>query len=163
MKRFMPALLALGLLSGCASGMKYAEFKTKAPALKERQGRIVVYRPSSFGFAVKPDVYLNETETIGNSQSKGFFYVDKPAGQYICSAHTEVKRNASFALEAGETKYVKTSISMGFLVGHPNFELVDAAEAEAELESCAFTGVIPPAEPPKEEPKKDEKAGAPNT
>lgn len=153
MKRMLQVLIGLSLLSGCASGMKYAEVKSKLPTIKDGEGRIFVYRPSGLGFAIKPDVYLNPgDEVIGNSQGKGFFVVDKPAGQYDCSAHTEVKRSLSFALAAGETKYVRSYMTMGFVAGHLNFELVDQSKAEEELKDCSFTGTLPaagPAEPAK--------------
>ncbi len=165
MKRVMQLAVGLALLSGCASGMKYAEVKAQMPPLKEGEGRIVVYRPSSIGFLITPDVYLNETEVIGQSKSKGFFYVDKPAGQYECSGHTEVKRSVSFALEAGETKYIRNYLTIGVIAGHLQFELADQAKAEEELQSCSFTGTLtpPPAKPAEPAPAKDEKAAVPST
>jgi hypothetical protein len=46
---------------------------------------------------------------------------------------TEVDRMVSFALAAGETKYLRTSPSFGVLVGRINFDLVNAPEALAEV------------------------------
>jgi hypothetical protein len=40
----------------------------------------------------------------------------------------------------GETKYIRTSTSFGVAVGRINFELVNAPEAESELESLSYTG-----------------------
>lgn len=164
MKRLAPVLFALALLSGCASGMKYTELKPQLPALKEGHGRIVVYRPSSFGALIKPDVQLNENEVIGQSKSRGFFFVDRPAGQYSCSAKTEVKRSISFELEPGETKYVRNFMTIGFVAGHLQFELAEAAKAEEELQTMSYTGVWPlPAVAAEPAPAPEEKAEVPST
>lgn len=48
-------------------------------------GRIYVYRTAAFGAAVQPKVRLNE-EVIGKAVPKGFFYVDRPIGEYTLSA-----------------------------------------------------------------------------
>jgi hypothetical protein len=136
----------LPLLAGCmASGVKHAEMKASMQALKEDQGRIYFYRNSSiFGAAIRPDIKLNGA-VVGTSKPGGFFFVDRPAGEYSANASTEVERNVSFALANGETKYVRSSVSMGLLAGRVNFELVNAAEAEGELGSLSYTG---PASPP---------------
>ena len=41
---------------------------------------------------------------------------------------------------AGETKYVKTAVSFGVLVGRINSELVNAIEAKTEITGLAYTG-----------------------
>ncbi|HYQ81392.1 MAG TPA: DUF2846 domain-containing protein [Anaeromyxobacteraceae bacterium] len=146
MKRSM--VIALALLTGCvASGVKHAEMKSSMQALKQDEGRIYFYRTGSiFGAAVQADITLNGA-VVGASQPGGFFYVDRPAGKYEAWAATEVSRMVSFTLDPGETKYVRSYVSMGVLVGRVNLELVSAAEAEPELESLHYTGA-PPASPP---------------
>jgi hypothetical protein len=166
MKRFAPFLFALALLSGCASGMKYTELKPQLPPLKEGTGRIVVYRPSSLGAMVKPDIVLGD-EVIGQSKARGFFFVDKPAGQYVCSARSEVKRSVSFALESGETKYVRNHMTIGIMVGRLQFALADPEKAEEELQGMSYTGVWPlPAAlevAPASAPAPEEKPAVPGT
>jgi hypothetical protein len=83
---------------------------------------------------VHPNTKLNGT-VVGSSQPGGFYYVDRPAGTYQTHATTEVERMISFARAPGETKYIRTSPSFGVLIGRINFELVYAAEAEAEMAS----------------------------
>jgi hypothetical protein len=46
---------------------------------------------------------------------------------------TEVETKFNFTLAAGETKYIRTSISPGLVAGHLNFELVNKSVAEAEM------------------------------
>jgi hypothetical protein len=72
----LTALLLVFLLSACASGIKYADFQPKMPALSADTGRIYFYRPSALGAAVRPDVILNN-EKVGQAISHGFFYVDR--------------------------------------------------------------------------------------
>jgi hypothetical protein len=140
--------VAFALLTGCVSGgMKHAEMKSSMQALKPDEGRIYFYRTGSiFGVGVQADIYLNGV-LVGASQPGGFFFVDRPAGKYEAHASTEVSRMVTFTLDGGETKYVRSYVSMGVLVGHVNLELVNAAEAEKELESLSYTGTTPSAPP----------------
>ncbi|GAB7524006.1 hypothetical protein PBS_29910 [Paraburkholderia sp. 2C] len=62
-------------------------------------------------------------------------------GDYTVSSATEVKREVTFTLHAGDTKYVRTSISMGILVGHITPTLDDPDTAPKELENLKYTGV----------------------
>jgi hypothetical protein len=155
MKRTTLLSLAFALLTGCvSSGMKHAELKASLPALKSDEGRVYFYRNSSFvGAAVQPDIQLSGV-TVGTSKPGGFFVVDRPAGKYQASASTEVERSLSFTLGGGETKYVRTSPSFGVLVGRINFELVNAPEAESELDSLHLTGAPSAPQPSAAEPAK---------
>ncbi len=141
--------IAFALLTGCvSSGMKHAEMKSSMQALKQDEGRIYFYRTGSlFGAAVQADINLNGA-VVGTSQPGGFFYVDRPAGKYEAWAATEVSRMVTFTLDPGETKYVRSYVSMGILVGRVNLELVSPAEAEQELESLHYTGAPEAAPPP---------------
>jgi hypothetical protein len=61
-------------------------------------------------------------------------------GEYTASTRTEVKRDITFTLHAGDTKYVRTSVSMGLLAGHVTPTLEDAEAAEQEVETLKYTG-----------------------
>lgn len=129
------ALCAFTLLAGCATGgARYAEVNVAAPKLAPDRGRIYFYRTSILGLAIQPDIKLNG-ESVGSAQPGGFFFVDRPRGNYTASAATEVESKLAFPLAAGETKYVRTSITPGIIVGHMNFELVSKSDAEGELAS----------------------------
>jgi Protein of unknown function (DUF2846) len=112
--------------------------------LKEAQGRIYFYRSSSmFGAALQPSIKLNG-EAVGKSQPGGFFFIDEPAGQYVVSTATETEKTVSFKLDAGETKYVKTSVGFGLLVGRIIPTLESADEAMKSLETLHYTGASTP-------------------
>ncbi|MBW9106419.1 DUF2846 domain-containing protein [Paraburkholderia phenoliruptrix] len=131
------AFVAL-VASGCASGPQYKEVASSIPTLKEAQGRIYFYRSNSmFGAALQPTINLNGTP-VGKSQAGGFFYVDEPAGQYVVSTATETEKTVSFKLDAGETKYVKTSVGFGLLVGRIIPSLESADEAAKNLEDLHY-------------------------
>ena len=140
--------VAFALLAGCVTGgVKHAAMKSSMQAPKPDEGRIYFYRTGSiFGAALQADIHLNGV-VVGTSMPGGFFFVERPAGNYEAHASTEVSRMVTFALDPGETKYVRTYVSMGILIGRVNLELVSAAEAEQELESLSFAGAAPAAPP----------------
>lgn len=63
------------------------------------------------------------------------------------STATETEKTLSFALDAGETKYVRTSPSLALLVGRVVPELETPEKAQAELPSLSFAPNEP--QPPK--------------
>lgn len=109
------------------------------PTLKAGDGRIYVFRDSSFGAAIVPAVYVNGQE-VGRSLLNSFFYVDRAPGEYKVSSTTEVEKSVSLALAAGETKFVRVSIGFGLFAGRPNFELVNEAGARTALQSLSYSG-----------------------
>ena len=131
--KLLSGLFLVLLMAGCASGPSYKQAADNFPKLAPDLGRIYIYRPSSAGLAIQPDVKLNGV-TIGNSTPDGFFFVDRPTGDYEVSTTTEMKKSLTFHLDAGQTRYVRLKISLGILVGHVYPELVDNAEGEKELQ-----------------------------
>lgn len=140
-----PLAKALGIVmlavlaSGCATGMKYAQVASSIVPPKPEVGRIYIYRIATMGAAVKPKVFLDD-KVIGKATAKGFFYVDVEPGTHQLRTTTEVKRTLSMTLEAGEVRYVRLKVGMGFFVGHVAPELVDNATGEKEITRCRYTG-----------------------
>jgi hypothetical protein len=106
------------LMAGCASGVRHSEMASSIPSLKSGEGRVYFLRSASMlGAAVQPDLRLNN-EVVGESKPGGFFFVDRPAGKYVAAAAaTETEKTLSSVLDSGETKYVRSSPSMGLMVG----------------------------------------------
>jgi len=125
------------VLSGCATGAKYTEVASTLPPLAPSQGRIYFYRPSAFGAAVQPDINLN-SQKVGTAKPHGFYFVDRPPGNYEVTAATETEKKLTFTLEPGQERFVRLRIAMGVLVGRIIPELVDKAQAEKELSSLSF-------------------------
>lgn len=140
---FRTLLISTGaalLAAGCASGPQYKDVASSIPTLAPDHGRIYFFRPSNFGgAAIQPEIKLND-QVVGRSVPGGFFYVDEVPGEYTVSTSTEVKRSINFTLHAGDTKYVRTTISMGLLVGHITPTLDDPQTAPKEIEELKYTG-----------------------
>ena len=142
--RALVATFALVALAGCASGPKYSEQAASMPSVKPGEGRIFFYRESSMvGAAIQPDIRLNG-EVVGSSKPGGYFWVDRPAGQYTAAASTETEKTASFALAAGETKYIKGSPQMGLMVGRIVLSVESPDTARPALMSLSYTGAPKP-------------------
>jgi hypothetical protein len=117
--------------------------KSSIPAVSANQGRIYFYRATSAaGAAIQPSITLNG-EVVGRSKPSGFFYVDRPPGSYEAACSTEVTRKVTFVLEAGQERYVKTSVSMGLFVGHTIPELVDPVVGAKDMVTLHYTPVEP--------------------
>ncbi len=88
---------------------------------------------------MQPKVQLNG-EPVGKAVPKGFFYIDRPAGNYTISASTEAERSLSLNLAAGEEKYVRLEMKMGVFAGHVKPVLVDTSEGMEELKKTKYIG-----------------------
>jgi hypothetical protein len=140
--KFAALAAVVVLAAGCASGVKYQDMAASMPSVKAGEGRIYFFRSSSmFGAAIQPDIRLNDT-VVGTSKPGGFFYVDRPAGNYVAAAATETEKTASFTLAPNEIKYLRTSPSMGLMVGRIVVELESPDKAKAELQSLSYTGTV---------------------
>ena len=135
------ALVAAALLAAaCASGPKFEQVSASFPAVKPGEGRVYVYRSSSmFGAALQPTIYVNG-KAVGSSKPGGFFYTDVPAGPVEVTCGTEVEKKATFVIGERETRYVKTTVGFGILVGRVYPELVDNATAATEMRDASYTG-----------------------
>jgi hypothetical protein len=134
------ASISVLLIAGCATGPQYKDVAASIPTLASDQGRVYFFRPDSFGGAmIQPEIKLNE-HVVGHSVPGGFFYVDEAPGEYTVSTSTEVTRSVDFTLRAGETKYVRTSVTMGILVGHITPSLDDPETAPKQIEVLKYTG-----------------------
>jgi hypothetical protein len=136
------AMLAFAAaLTGCAAtGPKFAQQETSMPKLSADNSRVYFYRADSFvGGGLRPQVMLDGA-AVGKSAPGGYFYVDTSAGNHQASTSTETTNTLNFMVNKGETKYVRTKVSMGVLVGHVVPELVSADEAQKELSSLSYTG-----------------------
>jgi hypothetical protein len=147
LKQYSSLIAIVAIVSGCATGPKYAQIRNTIPALSPDQGRIFIYRTTALGAAVQPDVNLNGTK-VGDAKPKGFFYVDKPPGDYQISTSTEVKRTLSLKLDKSQIRYVRLNMAMGFFVGHCYPELVEPDQGEKEIQNCSFIGENRPSNRP---------------
>ena len=137
--RRLAVVACAALLAACASGPKHAEVQSSIPALKATEGRLYVYRSSSMlGAAIQPNVVNGKV--AGESKPGGFFFVDLPAGTVEVSTSTEVEKKLTLTLDAGQTRYVRTTIGFGLMVGRVYPELVDNAQGAKEIAETSYIG-----------------------
>jgi len=92
---------------------KFAGYANRLPPPAQGEGRIWFYREARFyGSARHPDVMLNG-EKVGVAKPGGYFYVDRPAGNYVVSCESPDINECRIVLEPGSTKYVRFNIAMG--------------------------------------------------
>jgi len=138
--RLVVLLAIAAVITGCATGPKFAETSSSMPSVKAGDGRIFFYRSNSMlGAAIQPDVRLNG-EVVGPSKPGGFFYVDRPAGSYSAATSTETEKTVSFQLDAGESKYIKMTPQFGVLVGRMVLSVESAQTGRTELASMSYVG-----------------------
>lgn len=130
------AALAIGsvslMLNGCASlGASYSP-DTGAPKDK---ATVYVYRPSGFGAAISYTVSVNGTEA-SSLPSGGYFVYYATPGENEFTAKTEAKTSVTIDAKAGETYFVKGTMGMGVLVGHPHLTQVANDVGAKEIASC---------------------------
>lgn len=135
-------LLTIGamslLLGGCATlGSTYTP-DTHAPKDK---ATVYVYRTSGFGgAAISYTVAVNGVD-VSSLPSGGYFVYYAAAGENEFTAKTEAKTSVTVDAKAGETYYVKGTIGMGVLVGHPHLTQVTNEVGTKEIASCKL---VPP-------------------
>jgi hypothetical protein len=116
-----PLLVSLALLAvltvGCASGLKYSQYRPTLAPPTAGNGRIWFYRPSAFGAAVQPAVKLDDV-VVGNAVPHGFFQVETQPGSHEVSARTEWKHKASVKVTEHAETYVRLDMMFGLFVGH---------------------------------------------
>ncbi len=138
--RRLAVVACAALLAACASGPKHAEVQSSIPALKATEGRLYVYRSGSMlGAAIQPNVVVNG-KVAGESKPGGFFFVDLPPGTVEVSTSTEVEKKLTLTLDAGQTRYVRTTIGFGLMVGRVYPELVDNAQGAKEIAETSYIG-----------------------
>jgi hypothetical protein len=136
----LPLLLIGFLLASCASPRGLDEPPLQIPALKPGYGRVYFTRPGDFGgSAVQPEIRMNN-EVVGRSVPGGFTYVDRPPGKYAVTTATEVENAVTFQLAAGETKYIKTSVTPGILVGHVTPTLEFPEQGQSDIGRLRYVG-----------------------
>ncbi|ALM85694.1 hypothetical protein [Bordetella sp. N] len=140
--RILLLLCLASLLAACA-GPRYAEVARNAP-LKPGMGRIFIFptTSTSCSFVSRAQLRVNN-EVVGRVKPDVFYYVDRAPGSYVVTDKYWTGDGASFALAAGETRYVDyhfpTMGSSG--CGKPSFRFVESsAEAERLLLPMSYGG-----------------------
>lgn len=132
-------LISSLMLTGCASGPTYQDYAASIPPVPEDSGRFYIYRVGAFAGAIQPSLKVNN-EIVGKAVPQGFFFIDRPAGNYVFSASTEVERSLSLTLQKNQERYIKLEPKMGLFVGHIKPVLVDNSVGKVEIVKTKYTG-----------------------
>lgn len=94
-----------------------------------------VYRYSGTGSAVAYDLHLGDSVICRvRNNYKTTIHIKKD-GLNSLWAKTESKSELPVNIKNGKVYYLKCSVSMGFFVGHPHLEMVDANTGKSEFNS----------------------------
>jgi len=128
-------------LSGCS--VSGPAFKPVDP-IPEGKGVVYIYRQPGFaGGGVYGTVTANNTP-ITKIKNGGYFpYVANP-GPVHFEVSTEATNEADVTVEAGKEKYLKTTVGIGFFVGHLKFSEVSPQIGKAEIGECKLLDAIEP-------------------
>jgi len=134
-------ILAATLVAGCsASG---PTFKPIDP-IPAGKGVVYIYRePGIVGSGVYGTVTANKTP-LTKIKTGGYFpYISNP-GPVHFEVSTEATNEADVIVEPGKEKYLKTTIGMGFFVGHLKFSEVSPEIGKKEIGECKLLDPIQP-------------------
>ncbi len=129
------------VIIGCsASG---SAFKPVNPIPADK-GVVYIYREPSFaGSGVFGTVTANKTP-ITKIKNGGYFPFVASPGNVHFEVSTETTNEADVMVEAGKEKYLKTTIGMGFLVGHLSFSEVSPEIGKREISECQLLEPVEP-------------------
>ena len=127
------------LLASCASGPSYAEVNKTLPPVAKGKSRVFVYRPTSFGAAIKPSIKIDE-QVVGKSMGQGFIYSDQAPGDHQISLMTEYNHKNTINVKSGEPTFVRCHVTPGLLAAHVIPNQVDKETGESEIQDCKLAG-----------------------
>jgi len=137
---FAILLGAMPLSAACAGDdTTYAVLHPGEPALAADQGRIYLYREGGLmGAALQPTIMINGESAGGRAKPGDYFYIDRPAGNYVISTTTEKEESTNITVVAGQPIYVRFDVSMGLFAGHVSPSIIDPLTAADEIKDCDY-------------------------
>lgn len=134
-KSIIISTVSLALFTGCtAKGPQFQKFEQP----KESKSLVYLYRTSFLGAAITPTITQKNLDTnlalsIGNIKPNGYIKTEVDEGNYEFWAKTEAKNEVRLKVEKGKTYCIEHYISIGFLIGRPQFEIVDMRKCKEEI------------------------------
>ena len=127
------AVIVAAMGAGCSA--KGAAFTRLSP-LPADKGVVYIYRQSSFvGGGVYGTVKANDAPVTRIKNGGYYPYVAAP-GPVHFSVTTEATNTADVTVKPGEEKYLKTTVGMGFFIGHLYLTEVSSQLGEQEIGEC---------------------------
>ncbi|ADG92473.1 conserved hypothetical protein [Arcobacter nitrofigilis DSM 7299] len=133
--------VALFIMSGCsAKGPQFNGFNEPTKG----NSNVYIYRTSSLGAGVTPNIHDTNLEDstdkiVGNVKPNGYIMTTITPGMHKFWAKTEVTNEVNLNIDPNKIYCIKNYISMGFLVGHPQFEIVDMNKCKDEIKETKLS------------------------
>ena len=133
--------MAIFIMSGCsAKGPQFNGFKQP----ENGKSNVYIYRTSYMGAAVTPDIHQTNLETkkdivLGSLKPNGYIVTTITPGMYKFWAKTEAENEVKLEANPNKTYCIEHYISMGFIVGHPQFKIVDMKKCEKEIKKTKLS------------------------
>ena len=137
MKRTISQALLIGILLGTATACAptLGQIYKPVDVIPRDKALVYIYRTSGMGAAVYYDVKANGRVVTTLYSGTYYPYITDP-GEIEFSAKTEASDSATIDAKAGQTYYLKGTVGIGFIIGHPHLTVVPAEEAEKEIVEC---------------------------
>jgi len=133
--------IALLTINGCsAKGPQFSEFEQPTKG----QSNVYIYRTSYLGAKITPDIHkvnlsTNDDEIIGSIKPNGYIMTKITPGMYKFWAKTEAKNEVKLKIDSNKIYCIKHYISMGFIIGHPQFKIVDMEKCKKEIKETKLS------------------------
>jgi hypothetical protein len=134
MNRRVAQIFLLGLFTTLivACGPTLTEVYKPVESFPTDKGLVYIYRPFGLGGGVYYDVKANG-KVVTTLYSGGYYPFVADPGEIEFSAKTEASDEVTIDVKPSQTYFIRGTVGLGFLVGHPHLTVVPAADAEAEI------------------------------
>ncbi len=133
--------LAVTVTAGCS--VDGAAF-SKVDPIPADKGVVYIYRPDHLAGSAVYGTLSADNAPVTKIKNGGYYpYIANP-GTVHFAVTTEATNTADVTVEAGKETYVKSSVGMGFLVGHLTLDQVSPDIGQQEIQSCKL---LPPISP----------------
>lgn len=148
MRPSLASFLAALLLSACATGGSIVQQQKPAFTTRPDLATLVVVRPTSFGFGVTVDNYL-DGRRFGVTRGKSFNMVQVPPGQHYVMSRAENVATARIFFEPGKIYFLHQGILPGVWKARTILSTLSLEEglAKADSSDCDYRVLDPAAEP----------------
>jgi uncharacterized protein DUF2846 len=139
---FILTIAASSYLAGCASvpmaSTKEDNIKKQFSAPKNGTSGLYIYRNTSFGGALKKDVYI-DGQLIGETAPMTYFYKSVNPGKHTLSTESEFSNNdLILQTESDKNYFINQYIKMGLFVGGAGLEQVSEQQGKKGVLECGL-------------------------
>ncbi len=146
MRRLVLILLAMILLSGCATTQMLEPEQPPDLSVREESALLVIVRDTFFGGAI---VFWNyvDGKLIGETKGNTYIVAQLPPGSHYVVAETENTAVALLNFEAGKRYFLRQGIAMGVWRARTSgYSPLSSTEAIASIKGCKYLELDPNAE-----------------